>query len=354
MIQRITQMTDWNVDLIIDVRSPGEFNHAHIPGAINIPLFDDEERAVVGTAYKQESRSSAIKIGLDYFGPKMGKIIAHVEEELAIRFAKDKRDVTDSGHFKLLVHCWRGGMRSGGVAWLLDLYGFQVSVLDGGYKAYRQWVLAQFHKPYQLHMLSGNTGAAKTRVLHQMALEGSSVIDLEAIACHKGSAFGNIGMPDQPSGEMFENLLAKRFYEEAENVIWLEDESMRLGHVNIPNALWDQMIRAKIFILDIPFEERLKYTVAEYGSLPVEKMVNAIIRIRKKLGGLETQNAINFLIENEVADSFRILLKYYDKLYKKALENKQVPNELITMIPCDDTDAVKNAKRVLEAMGDKS
>src|SRR5687767_4199360 len=136
---------------VIDVRSPGEYKHAHIPGAYNLPLFTDEERAAVGTAYKQESREKAIKIGLDFFGPKMKKMVEEVE---SIVGSRESRSV--------LIYCWRGGMRSAAVAWLMDLYGFKVYTLTGGYKTFRNYTLASFSFPLSLSLLGGYTGSGKT------------------------------------------------------------------------------------------------------------------------------------------------------------------------------------------------
>ena len=142
---------------VLDVRSPGEYAHAHIPGALSFPLFSDEERKVVGTTYKQQSREDAIKVGLEYFGPEMRGMVERAESILAQHNKKRK-----AKNKTLLVHCWRGGMRSGAVAWLLDLYGFEVYVLSGGYKVFRRWVLAQFERDFKFMMLGGYTGSGKT------------------------------------------------------------------------------------------------------------------------------------------------------------------------------------------------
>jgi len=312
---------------VIDVRSPGEYNHAHIPGALSLPLFNDEERKVVGTTYKQQSRENAIKIGLDYYGPKMRAMVEQVEEWL-----KDKQDKT------VLVHCWRGGMRSAGVAWLLDLYGFKVYTLVGGYKAFRTKVLAEFKKPYNFNIIGGYTGSGKTEVLHKMS---GCIVDLEAIAGHRGSAFGAIAGVEQPTQEMFENRLAVQLMQHAGQSIWLEDESQRVGHVNIPHELWKQMRASQVYFLDIPFEERLQYIVAGYGKKDKEKLINAIIRIQKRLGPLETKTAINHLLEDNISDCFAILLKYYDKQYKKGLLERK-PEQVHT-ITCSNTNAANNA-----------
>ncbi len=332
--------------LVLDVRSPGEYSHAHIPGAYSLPLFSDEERKVVGTAYKQQSREDAIKIGLDYFGPKMRSMVEEVETLLQQKKAKDKT---------ILVHCWRGGMRSAGVAWLLDLYGFKVYTLVGGYKAYRHWVLQQFAKSYPFVILGGYTGSGKTEVLQQLKKRGEAIIDLEQVAAHKGSAFGALGMPAQPTQEMFDNLLAKTLHDvmhQAPHHIWLEDESQRIGLVNLPNAFWDSMRSAPVYFLDVPFEERLNYITMGYGKAKKEELVNAIIRIQKRLGGLDTKNAINYLLENNYKESFRILLRYYDKYYNKALQNREHWDELVTKLPCEKVDAKANTSLVQSRFSD--
>lgn len=297
---------------ILDVRSPSEYNHAHIPGAINLPLFSDDERAVVGTAYKQTGKQAAIKIGLDYFAPKMRPMVEFAEDLLMDKTEKS-----------VVVHCWRGGMRSGAVCWLLNLYGFKVHKLEGGYKTYRNWVLDQFTKDYHFKVLGGYTGSGKTKILNRFHEEGKSTIDLEKIAVHKGSAFGHIDMPPQPSQEMFENILANELYAKRNSEIWIEDESQRIGSINLPQALWDTIRKANIKFLEVPFVERLENIVNEYGCLPKDKLESAIIRIQKRLGGLDTKNALIFLKENNIKECFTILLKYYDKYYDKGLHKRE-------------------------------
>ena len=338
---------EWFLELasqhpVLDARSPGEYIHAHIPGAHSFPLFTDEERKVVGTLYKQESRQKAIKKGLEYFGLKMVKM---VEEAEAIAGQNNKT---------VLVHCWRGGMRSAGAAWLLDLYGFNVYTLSGGYKAFRNWSLNQFSKPYQLKIIGGYTGSGKTLILAHLQTVGAKMIDLEALANHKGSAFGSINMPAQPSQEMFENKLAIELHIKSKNEnnivanpIYLEDESQRIGLINIPINLWKQMRKSTVLFLQIPFDDRLSFLVKDYGKGDKEMLVNAVIRIKKRLGGLEAKTAVNHLLEDNIWEAFRVLLYYYDKHYKKALQNRADWQSLCTEIHHHTVDARAIAHKIL-------
>lgn len=381
---------------VIDVRSEAEFAHACIPGAVSLPLFNNEERKIVGTAYKQQSKQQAIKIGLSLFGKKMVEMVEFVEKLFENRETGSAKTV--------VVHCWRGGMRSGGVSWLLDLYGFKVFTLIGGYKAFRRWGIEQCNKDYPIQILGGYTGSGKTYVLQELKKQNQVTIDLEDLAKHKGSAFGSIGMPKQPSQEMFENLLALELHHAAESVggtmslsepntqqdtysgfgggsiqigdgnaeqkvavvkrsvdspgdqlftdsestpaIWLEDESQRIGLVNIPIALFKRMRNKPVYFLDIPFEERLKHIVSEYGKGDLQELEAAIIRIQKRLGGLETKTAIKFLNENNLVECFRILLKYYDKQYLKGLHSRDNLDELLHRVECETVDAERNASHI--------
>jgi tRNA 2-selenouridine synthase len=372
-------------NLVLDVRSPSEYAHAHIPNVQSLPLFNNEERKIVGTAYKQESKQIAIKLGLDFFGKKMREMVEEVEglvtsyglgftgstnANIDINSKRSNETNPQPATTKpvtIVLHCWRGGMRSAGVAWLLDLYGFKVYTLVGGYKAYRNWVLQQFEKDYHFKIIGGYTGSGKTLLLEALAKENIAIIDLEGLANHKGSALGALGQLPQPSQEMFENFLAKELkakqrttdngqqttgdalhelHDESSklnqpiancpmqtaNCIWLEDESQRIGNLQIPMPLWKTMRSSKVYFFDIPFEERLNYLTEEYGVQKKDELVTAIMRIQKRLGGLETKTAINFLLENNFKESFRILLTYYDKYYLKGLYNRENAKELITTI----------------------
>lgn len=327
---------------VFDVRSPGEYSHAQIPGAINLPLFSDEERKMIGTLYKQQGRQRAIKEGLDYFGPKMRAMVEQVETATG-------KNKSDNREYKktILVHCWRGGMRSGAVAWLLDLYGFEVYILTGGYKAYRNWVIQHFEKDHHFTLVGGYTGSGKTEIVHTLQQQQQSVIDLEGLAVHKGSAFGGIGLPPQPTQEMFENLLATALHKNNGLHFYLEDESQRIGVLHIPHGFWRTMRTKNIIFIDIPFKERLQNIVKEYGQCDREKLKLSIERIQKRLGPLETKTALQHLAAGEMEACFRILLTYYDKVYDKALLNRENIGPLLNKIPCSVVDTLSNTEKLL-------
>jgi len=341
---------------VLDVRSEGEFAHAHIPKAISLPLFSDDERKVVGTAYKQQSRELAIKIGLDFFGPKMRRMVEEVEGVCSQFYSAKEASNLESK--TVLVHCWRGGMRSGAVAWLLGLYGFEVHTLSGGYKAFRNWVLRKYNHSYPLKVLGGYTGSGKTILLQQLQEKGECILDLEALATHKGSAFGALDSP-QPSQEMFENMLATHLSKictlNGNNLegkfIWVEDESQRIGNITIPKPFWENMRESQVFFIDIPFKERLDYICQEYGSLGRLSLHDSILRINKRLGPLETKNALAFLANDNLKECFEILLRYYDKWYRKGLDKRNGNN--ILALPLDKVRDENNVHHLLNTISAK-
>ena len=334
--------------ITIDVRSPAEFEHAHIPHALNLPLFDNEQRALIGTTYKKQSREAAIKVGLPLFGAKMLPMIETVEA-----WIKDRQKENDLTKPTIYVHCWRGGMRSAAVAWLLDLYGYKVIQLTGGYKAYRNWVLAQFTIPYSLKVLGGYTGSGKTEILHALQEKNYAVIDLEGLAHHKGSAYGAIGQLPQPSQEMFENIIAEKLLEvnKKQKSIWIEDESQRIGTVLIPTPLFHLMRNSTCYFMTIPFEQRLNFIVEGYGSFDQKSLIEATMRIQKRLGGLETKTAIDFITAGALKEAFSILLKYYDKWYEKNAKNEVLPTIELIPVSSETVDPVHNAQ-LLEKLSD--
>jgi tRNA 2-selenouridine synthase len=320
---------------LIDVRSEAEFDHAHIPQAQNLPILNNEERKLVGTTYKQKSKEDAIKLGLEYFGPKLNTFITKAEE-----WSKQNQTKT------FVVYCWRGGLRSKTMAWLLNMYGFDVFTIQDGYKAFRTWCLQQFEQSHKLIVLGGFTGSNKTKTLHHLQQMNEPVIDLEALASHKGSAFGQLGMPPQPSTEMFENKLALQLYYHKETTVWIEAESPRIGKINLPLSFFEKMKQAIYIKLDIPFEQRLELIINDYGFFDKKALQEAIERIKNRLGGLATQQAIEYLHSNNLQHCFGILLQYYDKYYEKSSNSNHYKTPIF--IKFSTTNALQNAQQLLQ------
>jgi len=317
---------------VIDVRTPLEFEHARIPGAYNLPIFSNDERVKVGTTYKQKGREQAILLGFDLTGPKWSGFIKE-----ALKIAPEK---------KILVHCWRGGMRSGAMAWALNLYGFEVLLLEGGYKRYRNWVLEQFKKKYSILILGGMTGSGKTKTLQQLKKLSHQIIDLEDLAQHQGSSYGSMDRLIQPRQEQFENLLAGELNKVDLNTpVWMEDESLSIGRCFIPNPIFYQMRQAPVMKITVPFEERVDFLVKEYGGLDKEFLIESTTRIGKRLGPERTRDAILAIIENRMNDFIKIVLIYYDKTYANGQGKRE--KESIHVIECSSTDAQENCKLLL-------
>jgi tRNA 2-selenouridine synthase len=291
--------------LVLDTRSPGEHAAGHIPGAHSVPLFDDAERSMIGTLYKQRGQAAAIEQGLQAVNPKLNFLVASVRE-LHARFPKQE----------IVVHCWRGGMRSGSVAWLLQESGLPVKRLSGGYKAYRKWVRMELAKDRPYVILGGMTGVGKTPILTAMKARGAAVLDLEELANHLGSAFGNLEELAQPSTEQFANDVQAQLnaFDTADR-IWIEDESRHVGKVNLPEELYERMRRAPYVEIKRSEGERLDQLCAIYGQANVESLKAAFVRITKKLGGQHVVSAHKFLDQGDLRSAAAIGLRYYDKLY---------------------------------------
>ena len=321
---------------IADVRSPSEFNSGHIPGAVNIPLFDDIERAAVGTKFKKEGRLPAILEGLKYTGPEMSSKL-----ENALKIAKNG---------KLLVHCWRGGMRSEAMAWLFSLGGIETEVLDGGYKSYRHHVLESLSMKRKMIVLGGMTGSSKTHILRYLKTTGQQVVDLEGLANHKGSAFGALGQPAQPSTEQFANILFNDWKQlNSELPVWIEDESRNIGSIFMPDRFYLNMQDTPSVILKMDFNTRLARLIEEYSTFSPESLKASILKISKRLGGDKTRDAINAVEKGDFAKAIEIVLYYYDKAYQFGLKKKYSKN--IIYVNTDTDDIETNALKVLEAAG---
>jgi tRNA 2-selenouridine synthase len=311
-IQSFLERTEDTV--LIDVRSESEFDHAHIPGAQNVPLLNNENRRIIGTIYKQEGREAAIAKGFELVGPLFGDLYAKL---------------TTAVNGKTPVfYCWRGGMRSNIAASVLEWGGQRTLVISGGYKAYRNAVLKGLERELKTTIISGFTGVGKTEILHLLEKKGAQIVDLEGIARHKGSALGGLGMPTQFSNEMFENILFDKWRSlDSEKYVFIENESRKIGGNVIPESVWEQMEKAKMLDIIVPREIRMQRILKEYGDFSVDLLSGCTEKIKKRLGGLNLKNALEALRNDDIAGWADILMDYYDRTYMHSRKDKEVRAE---------------------------
>ena len=318
---------------LVDVRSPAEFAQGHIPGAVNIPLFDNEERAIVGIGYKNGGKEHAVQLGLEIVGPKLADFVKQAK-----RLAPKK---------EILVHCWRGGMRSGSMAWLFETAGMKAYTLEGGYKAYRRYIREQFSRPVNMLVLGGYTGSGKTDILKIMEKQGEQFLDIEGIAHHKGSVFGPLGQKPQPTNEQFENNLADAWRKfDITRRIWVEDESRQLGKCVLPDPLFFQLRKAPLIKIIVPKPEREKRLVKEYGRFKKEELKEQLVKIRERLGGQYLKEALKALENGDLEKVAGLALRYYDKAYAHGASQR--PKENVFELEMEKDDPEDNARMMLE------
>ncbi|MFN2336038.1 MAG: tRNA 2-selenouridine(34) synthase MnmH [Bacteroidales bacterium] len=302
--------------------------------AVNIPLFDDIQRAEVGTLYKNEGTEKAVLRGIDLAAPQMS-----VKLSSALELAPDR---------ELLVHCWRGGMRSEAMAWLFSTGGITPMLLSGGYKAYRNHILSDLGRSRKYIILGGLTGSGKTELLKHMMSAGAQVTDLERLASHRGSAFGALGQPPQPSSEHFANLLYDDVSGKNDDTrIWLEDESRNIGTVFMPDGFYEQMQTAPVIALMMSIETRMPRLLQEYTSFPSDQIEASVMKISKRLGGDRTREALDAIKRDDYRTAIKITLEYYDKSYNYGLTRR--PAGQVLFVETDTDDVAVNAAKVTEA-----
>ncbi len=311
---------------IVDVRSEGEYAAGHIPGVVNIPVLNNSERVIVGTAYKQQGQKQAIKEGFRLVGPRLLDIITETE-----KIANGK---------ELLIHCWRGGMRSNNFCQFVGMAGVKTQALIGGYKAYRQKAFESFQSSFQFIVLSGYTGSGKSEVLRELKAQGEQVIDLEMLAHHKGSAFGGLMMPAQPTTEQFQNHLFEEILQlDLSKRIWIEDESISVGKIFLPPAFWMKINQGQLVNINVDKDVRVSRLVNEYGAADKEQFLSAMIQITSRLGGQHFKAAKEKLMQGDMAATIAILLTYYDKAYLKGIEKRK--DLLISSVNWDGTETAR-------------
>lgn len=315
---------------LIDARTPLEFAEDHLPGAINVPILTDAERVEIGTLYKQQGPQIARVRGLELTCHRFPAIVATISEAAQGR--------------PILVYCWRGGLRSESVAMLVEMTGTPVCKLQGGYQSYRRQVVSFFENlqlPVQLLVLHGMTGSGKTEFLQRLPAERFTVIDLEGLARHRGSAFGALGLGQQPSQKRFDSLLWNAFRQAPlDRPIVVEGESKRIGQITLPGNLYEVMAASTKIWCQVSVATRVKRLAAEYAHDAYRgPMAEALERIKKKLGGpafAELQEKLAAWDVEGVAQG--LIEHYYDKLYYRV--RKWEPQATICL---EDYDAAATA-----------
>jgi tRNA 2-selenouridine synthase len=322
-----------------DVRTPDEYAKGHISGSVNLPLFNNEERKAVGIAYKTHGRQKAVEKGIELIHHKLLDLISKGRE-----LSENKQ---------ILLYCWRGGFRSSSLAWLFNLAGLTTFTLEGGYKSYRNFVLEILNKPLKMIAIGGMTGSGKTEILTRLAHAGEQVIDLENLAHHKGSAFGSLGQEKQPTNEQFENNLADVILKLNPDLpVWIEDESRHIGFNQIPADLYHQIRNSTIICLTTDRNTRIQRLIEDYSHYDRNELRQSVLKISKKLGGLNTTMAIDNLMAGNYHKTVEIILQYYDKTYEYSLRQRD-PEKVIYFSP-DETDTERIIPDILKLAGENN
>ncbi len=309
-VANVTQAGEF--DEIIDVRSPAEFAEDHMPGAVNCPVLSNEERARVGTIYKQESPFAAKKLGA-------ALVARHIAEHIEARFLDKPRE------WKPLIYCWRGGKRSGAMTHVLRQIGWHACALEGGYKSYRRHVvaeLAELPRRFSFRVVTGATGSGKSRLLEALAAQGAQVLDLEALAAHKGSVLG--GLPDeaQPSQKMFESrLLAVLQGLTFAEPVYVEAESRKIGQLQVPDALLETMRAGPCLRIEATDAARVRFLIGDYDYFLADPTsLKEKLDCLRELQSGETLAHWNALIDARDWPALvaELLERHYDPLYRRS------------------------------------
>ena len=294
--------------IFIDLRSESEYRDETIPGAINIPILDDDERKIVGTAYKQEDAEKAKLLGLEFVGkklPQMYKKISHLN-------TKDTR---------LVFFCSRGGYRSSSLVALLSSIGIHSIKLEGGYKGYRHHIvenLPSLVEDLKFVVLYGNTGSGKTEILKYLREENADVLDLEGAANHRGSTLGGVGLGDQNSQKMFESILYHTLKDRNTDIVFTEGESKRIGKDVIPEYIFDKIKSGIHLNIKAPMECRIETILKDYVEGTDDELIEALVYLQKHLGKSKVTQYISMIKDDNYKEVIKeLMINYYDPLYEK-------------------------------------
>lgn len=297
--------------ILIDVRSPLEFEREGIPGAINIPILLDEERVKVGTTYKQISPEQAKILGIEYISKRLPSIF-------------EKINLISKQHKKIIFYCARGGMRSGTVTALFSAMGYKAIKLENGYRGYREYILSEIPKlneTIKYIVIHGKTGVGKTKILNQLEKKGFIVLDLEKIADHKGSFFGGLCEKQSQSQKRFESLIYNFLSQNKPKYLIVESESKRIGDVYIPESIYSSMLKGVHILIETSIETRIKVVMEDYTNTCKEEIEKCI----EKLGRYTTKPYVEDLLKLNNEEKFeeiskKLMLDYYDALYQKSID----------------------------------
>ena len=313
--------------LLIDVRSPEEYYKGHMPNSISIPIFNNEERSIIGKKYKYSGRENAVREGF--------KIIEKKIEKLINKFILMKKEFDTStidkfsndAHIK--IYCARGGMRSQSMLWLLEKFHYPCITLNGGYKTYRNWVLNIFKDRQKIIVIGGKTGTRKTKILEKLKALGYQILDFENLANHRGSSFGGLGMKEQPTNEQYENLIAEDLNKfNKKKIIFVEAESANIGKNRIPHELYKQMKNSKRIEIIRNEKIRIKELINTYSKYKKNDLKESVLKITKRLGPQRTKSAINSIDNEDWENVCKSVLDYYDRCYEHELKDKKDVNVL--------------------------
>ncbi len=308
--------------LLIDVRSPDEYYKGHMPNSINIPIFNNEERALIGKKYKHLGREKAVIEGFKIIEKKLDNLVEKIFQEKDKYLNLNKENHLDEIAIK--VYCARGGMRSQSICWLLNKFNYPCLILNGGYKVYRNWVLKTFSKDHKIIVIGGKTGTRKTKILNKLKSLNFQIIDFESLANHRGSSFGGLGMIEQPTNEQFENLISENLHKfNCRNNIFVEAESPNIGKNRIPHELYKQMLTSNRIEIIRDIKLRIEELINTYSSFPKNELKESVLKITKRLGPQRTKSALDGIEREDWEVVCNSVLEYYDKCYEYELKNKK-------------------------------